>query len=125
MIPRILLVEDNPHNIRLIEQLMEDVSEDIVLVKATSGINALQITKDNEFDLVLMDISLPDMNGIEITKELKKNKSFENTPFIVVTAHAMAEEEETYKQIFDDYISKPIDDEVFIEKVKVWLGGGI
>lgn len=122
MIPRILLVEDNLHNTRLIEQLIEDVNSDIELVKANSGTAAFQAAKDMEFVLVLMDISLPDMDGITITKELKKQQKFRDVPFIAVTAYAMASEEEAFRETFNDYISKPIDDDVFIEKLKKWMG---
>lgn len=125
MIPRILLVEDNPNNTRLIEQLMEDIDENIELVKADSGKVALQIAMNTEFDLILMDISLQDMDGVTITKELKKHSKFENTPFIAVTAYAMVSEEENFRETFDDYISKPIDDEIFIKKIKKWIGDGV
>lgn len=120
--PRILLVEDNPHNTRLVEQLVEDINGKIELVEANSGEVALQIAKEKEFDLVLMDISLPDMDGITITKELKKHQKYENIPFIVVSAHAMTDDEETFRKIFDDYISKPIDEDFFAEKIQKWMG---
>ncbi len=119
--PRILLVEDNSHNTRLVEQLVEDIDEKIELVKASSGEIALQIAKEKEFDLVLMDISLPDMDGITITRELKKYPKFENIPFIVVSAHAMTNDEITFRKIFDDYISKPIDEDVFTQKIRKWM----
>lgn len=119
---KILLVEDNSNNIRLIEQLIEDINENIELIITTSGLSALKAAEEMEFDLILMDISLPDMDGVTITKELKKLSKFDKTPIIVVTAHAMSKDEETFRTIFDDYISKPIDDELFIEKVEKWIG---
>lgn len=126
MAVRVLLVEDNPHNIRLIEQLLGDISEEIDkeidLIKADSGKLALQVAEDKEVALVLMDISLPDMDGISITKELKKLESFARIPFIVVTAHVLPNDAETFKTIFEDSIAKPIDEEVFFTKVKKWLG---
>ena len=120
---RILLVEDNLNNIRLVKQLLEDIEEDIDLVCAESGAVALEKAGNYEFDLVLMDISLPDMDGITITKELKKLPGFQEVPFIAATAHAMVQDEELFREIFDDYISKPIDDELFTAKVEKWLGG--
>lgn len=122
----ILLVEDNLHNIRLIEQLLEDISDDINdsinLVKAYTGIEALKKAEDQNFDLVLMDISLPDMDGVTTLQNLKKIESFQNVPVIAATAHVMAYDEELFRKIFDDYIVKPINDEIFIEIVKKWLG---
>lgn len=119
---RILLVEDNLNNIRLVEQLLEDIDEEIELVKAESGAVALEKAGEHKIDLVLMDISLPDMDGITITKELKKLPDFKTVPFIAASAHAMAQDEELFRETFEDYISKPIDDEIFTEKVKKWLG---
>lgn len=128
MAMRVLLVEDNPHNTRLIEQLLDDISEEIgkgiILSKADSGESALREAKTKEFSLVLMDISLPDMDGITITREIKTMNSYEQVPFIVVTAHVMPGDIETFKAIFDDFIAKPIDEEVFITKVKRWIGEG-
>jgi len=69
-----------------------------------------------------MDIALPDMNGIQITKAIKMYPQFKNTPFIAVTAYAMLKDEEAFKQVFDDYVSKPIDDDLFTKKVKSWIG---
>ncbi|HEY8910193.1 MAG TPA: response regulator [Desulfosporosinus sp.] len=122
MLIKILLVEDQYHNIRLIEQILEDISENIEIIKAETGQKAITIAENEQFDLVLMDIALPDMNGIEITKLLKAYPKFKDTPFIAVTAYAMLQYEESFKLVFDDYVSKPIDDDLFTEKVKKWLG---
>lgn len=123
MTKRILLVEDNPNNMRLIIQLIEDIAEDIELICADSGKSALQLAKDTPLNLVLMDISLPDMNGLTVTGKLKEFPHLKETPFIVVTAYAMAQDEQSFKETFDDYISKPIDDDVFTQKVRHWIGG--
>ncbi|MBY9077407.1 response regulator [Paenibacillus sp. HN-1] len=120
---RILLVEDNPHNIRLVEQLVEEWDESADLLKAESGEAALNLARDHSFDLVLMDISLPDMDGIDVTRALKAYPHAADIPYIVVTAHAMRSDEELFRSIFDDYISKPIDDEAFFHKLSRWMGG--
>lgn len=122
MLIKILLVEDQYHNIRLIEQILEDIDKNIQIIKAETGHKAIEIAKDEQFDLVLMDIALPDMDGIQITKTIKTYPQFKDTPFIAVTAYAMLKDEEEFKQVFDDYVSKPIDDDLFIEKVKRWIG---
>lgn len=117
----ILLVEDNKHNIRLIEQLISEIDDTLCLVIAKTGLEVFEFIESFNFNLVLMDISLPDMDGISITKQLKQFPKFANVPFIVVTAHVGIENETIFKQIFDDYISKPIDEDSFIEKVKRWI----
>jgi CheY-like chemotaxis protein len=122
MLIKILLVEDQYHNIRLIEQILGDVSENIEIIKAETGQKAITIAKNVQFDLVLMDIALPDMDGLQITKILRDYPQFKHTPFIAVTAYAMLKDEESFKLVFDDYVSKPIDDDLFTEKVKKWLG---
>lgn len=119
---KILLVEDNAHNSRLIEQLLMDIEFNTQLTIAASGKIALQVASEVDFDLVIMDISLPDMNGITVTKELKNNPRYKEIPFIVATAHAMSNDEKVFMETFDDYISKPIDDDIFTEKINKWLG---
>lgn len=119
---RILVIEDQPHNTRLIEQILEDFDKNIEIIKAETGNNALEVAPGKQFDLVLMDIALPDMDGMEITKLLKSYPEFKFTPFIAVTAYAMLSEEETFREVFDDYIAKPIDEDIFLEIVKKWLG---
>lgn len=119
---RILLVEDNGHNSRLIDQILMDMDVGIELSIADSGKGAIQLANENDFDLVIMDISLPDMNGIDVTNEIKRNLNYKEVPFMVATAHAMSNDEAVFMETFDDYISKPIDDDVFTEKINKWLG---
>ena len=119
---RILLVEDNPNNTRLIEQMIEDIDDGMELITASDGNTAIQLAQESKFDLVLMDISLPDMDGITITKILKGYESIKEVPFIVVTAYAMEHDKVVFREIFDDYVSKPIDEEILAEKVKKWTG---
>jgi len=119
---RILLVEDNAHNSRLMEQILMDIDSNILLTIVESGKKALQVASEKDFDLVIMDISLPDMNGIEVTLEMKQNPRYKEVPFMVATAHAMSNDEEVFMETFDDYISKPIDDDRFTEKINRWLG---
>ncbi len=123
MTKKILLVEDNPNNMRLIKQLMEDIDESIELICADCGKTALQLAADTSFKLVLMDISLPDMNGITVTNKLKEYPQLKETPFIAVTAYAISQDEESFRKTFDDYISKPIDDDIFTDKINHWIQG--
>ncbi|MCX7708991.1 MAG: response regulator [Clostridia bacterium] len=115
---RILVVEDQPRNIRLIEQILLDISDEIEVVKAASGMEAISKARETEFVLVLMDIALPDMDGIQTTSWLKEYPQFREVPFIAVTAYATAREKENIRQVFDYYISKPIDEDLLVEIVQ-------
>lgn len=119
---KILVIEDHGNNMRLIQQMLEDIDENIEIVKADTGEKALSIARDGVFDLVLTDIALPDMDGMQIAKVLNTYKQFENTPMIAVTAYAGIEDKDTFKEFFDDYISKPINEELFEEKIRKWIG---
>lgn len=119
---KILIVEDQAHNMRLFEQILEDYDDTMILVKALTGAEALEMARGQDLDLILMDIALPDTDGIQVTKKLKQDPMFKNTPVIAVTAHASVSEEEVLRQIFNDYLSKPIDEDRLIEKIKKWIG---
>ncbi|WP_438449190.1 response regulator [Gorillibacterium sp. sgz5001074] len=121
MSPKILIVEDHLHNMRLMVQLLEDLEESVEPIKAFSGEEALMAARVESVRLVLMDISLPDIDGLQITKELRTYPHLTDTPFIAVTAHAMRGDEEAFRGVFDDFISKPIDADEFLNKLNDWL----
>ena len=108
MTHKILIVEDNPMNMRLIEMILK--SEDYVLLKATDGEEALAIAAIDHPDLVLMDIRLPRLSGLEVARKLKKNTQLSHIPIIALTAHAMkGDMEKAMEAGCDSYVSKPID----------------
>lgn len=119
---RILIVEDQPNNMRLIEQLLDDLEEEIEVVKTFSGLEALLFLKDGNFDLILMDLALPDLDGIQVTKILRGLPQHKATPVIAVTAHAMTNDRAELTEFFNDYIPKPIEQDIFMEKIKKWIG---
>lgn len=102
----ILLVEDNLINQKLAQRILEKMG--YVIKIANNGLEAIEKIKDSDFDLVFMDIQMPEMDGIEATKYIINN--FDKKPKIVaMTANAMQEDKETYLEIgMDGYISKPI-----------------
>ena len=105
---KVLIVEDNPMNMRLIEMILK--SDDYLLLKANDGEEALAIAAIDHPDLVLMDIRLPKIDGLEEVKRLKQNAQFKNTPIIALTAHAMkGDMEKAMEAGCDSYVSKPID----------------
>jgi CheY-like chemotaxis protein len=108
MTHKVMIVEDNPMNMRLIEMILK--SDDYVLLKATDGEEALAIAAIDHPDLVLMDIRLPKLNGLEVAKRLKKNVQLNHIPIIALTAHAMkGDMEKAMEAGCDSYVSKPID----------------
>jgi CheY-like chemotaxis protein len=103
------VVEDNPDNSLLIQLLLQDKYKTILF---DNGPDALKGFEENTPDLVLMDISLPGMDGIEILKQMRANDKLKKIPVIALTAHAMYGDLEKYIVYgFDNYLSKPIVDE--------------
>ena len=104
---KILIVEDNPSNMRLIELILRD--KGYTLLKATSGEEALDVALRRQPDLIIMDIQLPKMNGLETTIRLRQVPVFSRTPIIAITAYAMkGDKEKIIKAGCDAYLSKPI-----------------
>ena len=105
---KILIVEDNPENMRLLEMTLR--ARGYTLLKATDGEKALDISMRKRPDLIIMDIQLPKMNGLEVTKKLRETPAFSHTPIIGLTAYAMkGDEERIIEAGCDAYLSKPID----------------
>lgn len=108
---RVLVVEDNMINQKLIKIMLE--SYDVELAVAENGNEAIDLCLNRKFDIIFMDIEMPEKNGIEATKEIKQLKNFnKNTPVIALTAMAMqGDRERLLAEGLDDYISKPINKE--------------
>jgi two-component system, cell cycle response regulator DivK len=107
--PRLAVVEDNADNRLLLQALLGD---DYDLVEYDNGTSALEGIASNRPDLVLLDISLPGMDGNEILQRIRKDVALRHLPVIALTAHAMAGDREKFLAAgFNDYITKPIVDE--------------
>ena len=105
----IAVVEDNPDNRLLLQALLGDRYG---LVEFDSGVDALAGLSSSLPDLVLLDISLPGMDGMEVLSRIRADARLRRLPVIALTAHAMAGDREKYLEGgFDDYITKPIVDE--------------
>jgi len=116
----ILIVDDTDWNRDLLVQLLE---EDYNILQAVDGADGVQKTEENKPDLVLMDLGMPVMDGWEATRKIKANDALKNIPIIAVTSHAMVGDEiDARKAGCDDYMSKPIDDELLIQKIKKFIG---
>jgi two-component system, cell cycle response regulator DivK len=122
MRPTLAVVEDNPDNRLLVQALLEDRYE---LVEYGTGAAALEGFRASPPDLVLLDISLPTMDGSEVLRHMKAEATLASIPVIALTAHAMAGDRERYlAQGFDDYVTKPIVDEsVLVDAIERGLAG--
>jgi len=104
---KILIVEDNPLNMRLIEMTLR--AKGYWLLKATDGEEALDAAIREKPDLIIMDLNLPKVSGLEVTKRLRQMPAFNHIPIIAVTAHAMkGDEEKIIEAGCDAYLPKPI-----------------
>ena len=121
MRPKIAVVEDNPDNRLLVQALLEDSYE---IVEFETGVDAVQGLLAEAPDLILLDISLPEMDGTEVLQWIREQGPLDNTPVVALTAHAMAGDRERFLAAgFDDYLTKPIVDEsVLLETIGRWVG---
>ncbi len=115
---KILLVEDYKHSQIIVTRLLKKNNfESIVVVE--NGAEAIEAVKQQKFDLILMDMQMPVMNGFEATEKIRKMSEYKETPIIALTAFAMkGDREKCLEAGATDYIPKPIDSQEFIEKVK-------
>lgn len=114
---KVAVVEDNPDNRMLVQALLEDRYE---LSEYETGVEALEGLPTDVPDLVLLDISLPEMDGTEVLAWLRRQDGLKHVPVIALTAHAMAGDREKYLSIgFNDYVTKPIvDEDVLIDAIE-------
>ncbi len=116
----ILIVEDNELNMKLFHDLLE--AHGYATLQTRNGKDALQIAREHRPDLILMDIQLPEVSGLEVTRWLKADAELRSIPVIAVTAFAMKGDEEKIRQGgCEDYIAKPISVSKFIEAVQRFL----
>lgn len=118
--PNILVVEDNPDNMTLVNWILED--EGYQTTEAPTGEDCLELLKTSSVDLILMDISLPGMDGKETTRLIRQNAQFKDLPIIALTAHAVkGEEEEIWNSGVSDLITKPIAEDILIQRINFFL----
>ncbi|UZJ45779.1 response regulator [Marinimicrobium sp. C6131] len=117
---RILVVDDNPANLQLAGELLRGLNTEVAL--ATSGQEALEWCRKQDFDLIFMDIQMPGMDGIETTKRLRADHPRRRTPIIALTAHSMTEQKaELLIAGMDDCVSKPVSENQLAHIVNRWV----
>ena len=116
----ILIVEDNQLNQRLFAELLEEAG--YATLSAGEGLDAFALAKEHRPDLILMDIQLPAISGLEVTRWLKDDPALKHIPVIAITAYAMPGDEERIKAGgCEAYIPKPISIEVFLETIARYI----
>lgn len=117
---KILCVDDNPANLKLIAEFLSEY--DLQTTLATNGVEAVDACKKEQFDLVFMDIQMPEMDGVEATRHIRKMKNNQaRTPIVALTAHAMkGEKEKLLNEGMDDYLTKPISQAQLEETIRKW-----
>ncbi len=117
----VLIVEDNELNMKLFHDLLD--AHGYRTLQTRSGIDALSLARQHRPHLILMDIQLPEVSGLEVTRWLKDDEELRDIPVIAVTAFAMKGDEERIRQGgCEAYISKPISIGTFLETVRRYLG---
>ena len=120
MTHRVLIVEDNELNMKLFHDLLE--ASGMTILQTRNGIDALEVAKRERPDLIVMDIQLPEMSGLEVTEKIKSDPDLAPIPVIAVTAFAMKGDEERIRAAgCEAYLSKPISIDRFISTVKAFL----
>ena len=119
---RILLAEDEPINQEITSMMLTDVGLQVVVVN--DGVAALAKASSEHFDLILMDMQMPNMDGLEATRRLRSSESGCQQPIIALTANAFAEDRAQAREAgMDDFLSKPVNPEVFYQLLLKWLQG--
>jgi CheY-like chemotaxis protein/HPt (histidine-containing phosphotransfer) domain-containing protein len=117
---RVLLVEDNEINQQVALEILEGVGLNVSL--AENGQEAVSAVKEKDYDVVLMDIQMPVMNGYEATGALRSDPRFEDLPIIAMTAHAMAgDEDKSLKAGMNGHVTKPIDPGQLFATLQKWI----
>ena len=121
MAKTVMIVEDNELNMKLFRDLIE--AHGYLTVQTRSGLTAMDLAREHRPDLILMDIQLPEISGLDVTRRLKADRELRAIPVIAVTAFAMKGDEERIREGgCEAYISKPISVTRFIDTIKSFLG---
>lgn len=118
---RILIVEDNDLNLKLFRDLLN--ANNYETIETKEGLEAISLARNLRPDLILMDIQLPEISGLDVTKKIKADEEIRHIPVIAVTAFAMKDDENKILRAgCEAYISKPISIDHFLSTVRKFLG---
>ena len=117
----VLIVEDNELNMKLFHDLLD--AHGFATIQTRNGFDAISLAREHHPDLILMDIQLPEVSGLEVTKWLKEDDKLRSIPVVAVTAFAMKGDEERIRSGgCEAYVSKPISVVMFLETVRRFTG---
>ena len=117
---RILVIEDNEANLYLMRFLLE--KNGYAVIDSETGLQGIQKAVEEKPDLILMDIQLPDIDGLEATRRIRESEADDTVPIVAVTSYAMVgDREKALAAGCTDYIEKPIDPETFMGKIRKYL----
>jgi len=117
--PKVLVVDDNQVNRNVAAEILRKAG--CYITVANSGIQAIEKVKSKDFDIIFMDIQMPEMDGVEATRQIKALGK-KMTPIIAMTAYSMEGDKQKYLlEGLDDYVSKPLRASKLIQKIKIWL----
>ena len=118
----ILIIEDNPDNLDLATEILEDEGYEIIGVDSAK--EGIRLLKEGGVDMVLMDIGLPEMDGLEATRIIKSDFEIKDIPVVALTAFAMkGDKEKVLSAGCDGYLTKPLDENELVETVKGFVRG--
>jgi CheY-like chemotaxis protein len=119
----LLLVEDNEDNRIIYSTVLRHLGYRVV--EAQDGVEAVELARSTQPDLILMDISIPRMDGWEATRILRGDPRTSAIPIVALTAHALADDRERANEVgFSSYLAKPIEPRVVVAEVRRWIGEG-
>jgi len=119
---RILVVEDNPQNMRLVRKILKHAG--YTVLEAENGMEGIAVTEYERPDLILMDVNLPDIDGLEATARLRGIPEVSHTPIIALTANAMVgDREKALEAGCDGYLPKPVSRMELLNTVADYLAG--
>lgn len=120
----ILYVEDNPQNMRLVRKILKHAGYE--MLEAEDGLSGLRTAHEARPDLILMDVNLPDIDGLEVTARLKNDAATANIPVIALTANAMVGDRERAMEAgCDGYLPKPISRQELLKTVVAFIGESV
>lgn len=116
---RVLAVDDNQPNLELVTTWLSQL--DVEVVSARGGLEAVDLATEQEFDLIFMDIQMPDLDGVQATQRIRQHNAHRKCAVVALTAHALPNErKKLMKKGFDDYLTKPLDEQQLEHTLKKW-----